>query len=250
MNLSGQRVLITGAGSTNGIGFTSAKYLQGLGARVAITGQSDRVLRRGEELGCPAFTADLTNSSQADQLVADVIKEFGGLDVLVNNAGMTGATDPAEGGPLTELTDSQWHNAIERNLSSAAFLTRAALPHLRQSSNGRVIVISSTTGPVQAMRGEIGYASAKAGLLGFVRALALDEGAHAITVNAIAPGWIATESQTSAEAEQGKRTPLHRSGRPEEIASAVAWLASPDSGFITGQIIIIDGGNSIAEERL
>jgi 3-oxoacyl-[acyl-carrier protein] reductase len=250
MNLTGQRVLISGAGSASGIGFTSARYLQELGARVAITGQSDRVLDRGTELQCPAFTADLTDSRQADKLIDDVVEQLGGLDVLVNNAGMTGVADPAAGGALEELSDSQWRHIIDRNLSSAAFLTRAALPHLRQSGQGRVIVIASTTGPLQAMRGEIGYASAKAGLVGFVRALALDEAAEAITVNAIAPGWISTESQTAAEADQGNATPMGRSGRPEEIASAIAWLASPESGYITGQVIVIDGGNSIAEERL
>jgi 3-oxoacyl-[acyl-carrier protein] reductase len=110
-------------------------------------------------------------------------------------------------------------------------------------------MISSVTGPVMAMRAEPAYAAAKAGLIGLVRALAVDHAAQGITVNAVAPGWIATGSQLPDEIVQGNHTPIGRSAQPDEVASAVAWLASPGASYVTGQTIVIDGGNSIAEQR-
>jgi 3-oxoacyl-[acyl-carrier protein] reductase len=110
-------------------------------------------------------------------------------------------------------------------------------------------MVTSVTGPVMAMKNEVSYAAAKAGLTGLMKALALDEAPHGITVNAVAPGWIATGSQTTLEKQEGTHTPMGRSGTPEEIATALAWLASPGASYITGQTLVIDGGNSIAEER-
>lgn len=243
------RALVTGAGSAHGIGIATATMLRSHGAEVFLTGASDRVLDRGRELQMPAAVADLTDSGQAEDVVARAANAWGGLDIVVNNAGMTSVRDPAPGGSLDTLDDATWHHALARNLDTAAFVTRAALPWLRTSGQGRVIVIASTTGPLQAMRGDIAYATAKAALTGFVRGLALDEAGKAITVNAIAPGWIATHSQTDHEAAQGRATPIGRSGYPEEIAAAALWLASREAGFVTGQVIVIDGGNSIAEER-
>lgn len=249
MDLAGLRALITGAGSAHGIGFAIARTLKVHGASLVITGASDRVLERGRELDVHAIVADLTDSAAADRVVAEAAAHLGGLDILVNNAGMTSVHDPAHGGRLNDLDDAAWQHALARNIDTTAFVTRAALACLRTSRSPRVIVVASSTGPLQAMKGDIAYATAKAGLVGFVRALALDEAQHGITVNAIAPGWIATESQTDHEARQGRATPIGRSGRPEEIASAALWLASPDAGFITGQMLVVDGGNSIAEER-
>jgi len=109
-------------------------------------------------------------------------------------------------------------------------------------------VISSVTGPQMAMRNQPVYATAKAALVGLIRSLAIDEAQYGITANAILPGWIATDTQNKFESAQGMRTPLGRSGKPEEIASLVNWLASTSSGYMTGQALIVDGGNSISEE--
>jgi 3-oxoacyl-[acyl-carrier protein] reductase len=110
-------------------------------------------------------------------------------------------------------------------------------------------MVSSVTGPVMAMTGDIAYATAKAGLIGLTRALAVDHAAHGITVNAVAPGWIATGSQTQDEHGQGQHTPIGRSGTPIEVATAIVALASPGASYITGQCLTVDGGNSIAEQR-
>lgn len=250
------RALVTGAGSAGGIGFTTALTLARNGYTVMLTGESERVMVRAlelEQLGfqsCAIF-GDLTDPHFAKRLIDSAVDFLGGIDVLVNNAGMTSLSNPAgkESVSLEEMDIESWRASIARNLDSLFYLTKEALPHIRNSDDGRIINIASVTGPVMAMRSEIGYASAKAAVTGFTRALALDEAGRGITVNAIAPGWIATDSQSDHEREQGLKVPMRRSGRPEEIASAICWLASKEAGYITGQTIVIDGGNSIAEER-
>ena len=257
-DLSGKAALITGAGAPNGIGFASAKMLAELGAKVFLTGASERVLDRANELiatGHSAFaaTADLTKVEQVQSLMAQVSDSLGALDILVNNAGMTSVAAPmedtGENASLAQLTDAAWEASFARNVTTAFNVTRLAIPHLRQSTSPRIIMIASVTGPVMAMKHDAAYAMSKAALVGLTRATALDEAPLGITVNAIAPGWIATESQTENEVAQGTRTPLGRSANAREIASGVAWLASPLASYITGQVIVIDGGNSIAEER-
>jgi 3-oxoacyl-[acyl-carrier protein] reductase len=114
---------------------------------------------------------------------------------------------------------------------------------------GRIVNVASTTGPVNAMPYEAAYAAAKAGLVGLTRAVAVEVAAHGVTCNAVAPGWIATGSQTTSEAEHGRHTPVGRSGTADEVAAVVAFLAGPDAGYVTGACVVVDGGNSVLEAR-
>ncbi|UER54490.1 SDR family oxidoreductase [Kineosporiaceae bacterium SCSIO 59966] len=248
--------LVTGAGSPTGIGVACARALAETGAAVVLAATTDRVHDRVAELtaaGWPAagVVGDLTDERVAEAVVAQARQQWGRLDVVVNNAGMVSASDPDyQSGTLDRVPVSTWHASLRRNLDTAFLVTRAALPALRAADSGRVVMVASVTGAVMAMRGEVPYAAAKAGLVGLTRALAVDLAADGITVNAVAPGWIATGSQTAAEALEGRSTPLGRSGTPQEVASAVCWLASPGAGYVTGQLLVVDGGASVAEERV
>lgn len=251
-------ILITGAGAPNGIGLATAELFAQAGDKVFLTGHSDRVLDRAKELSAKfpkshvtALSGDLTDPHFSKQLIEELKIHHRTLDVLINNAGMTSQSQSAteESAGISDISHAAWHASIARNLDSLFYLTKEALPLLRESAVGRIINVTSVTGPVMAMRNEVAYAAAKAAVTGFTRSLALDEAARGITVNAIAPGWIATDSQTDHERTQGLATPMQRSGRPEEIASAIFWLASEGAGYMTGQTLVIDGGNSIAEER-
>lgn len=250
-DLTGRRFLITGTGSEQGIGFAAARALKELGASVFLTSLSPRVFERAQELNSFGATADLANPREVTALVSAVVEKLGGLDGIVNNAGMTSVVDKAKGefGSIDTISLQIWRKSFARNVESAFLVTQAALPYLRKQSGGRIVMISSTTGTVNATHNDVAYAASKASLVGMVRALAIDEAANGITVNAVAPGWIDTESQTESEARHGLATPMGRSGTPREVASAIAWLCSPGASYITGQLIVVDGGNSIPEER-
>ena len=196
------------------------------------------------------MVGDLTREEDASSLVAQAYAAHGRLDILVANAGMVSALDGDYlAGSIDETDPQRWRASLARNLDAAYLTCRAALPHLRASGAGRIILVSSVTGAAMAMRGEVAYAAAKAALVGLARALSVDEARHGVTVNVVAPGWIATGSQTPGEVTEGELVPAGRSGTADEIAAAIAFLASPGAAYITGQVLLVDGGNSIAEER-
>ncbi len=254
-DLAGRVAIVSGAGSPAGIGFAAARLLGRMGAAVALGGTSARVLDRAAELRSEGIRAlgvvgDLTAAGSAEQLLGAAESEWGGVDVLVNNAGMVSVADPAtQSGTVTEITQALWTSSLRRNLDTAFLLTRAAVPRMVERGWGRVVMVASVTGPVMAMRGDVAYAAAKAGMVGLCRALAVDLAPAGITVNTVAPGWIATDSQTEPERAQGMSVPAGRSGTADEVAAAIAWFAAPGASYVTGQVLVVDGGNAVAEER-
>jgi 3-oxoacyl-[acyl-carrier protein] reductase len=256
LDLTGRAALVTGAGSETGIGFAAARSLAELGASVTLAATTDRAQARAEELAVQGYAAhaaiaDLTDAQQAARLVDATRARWGRLDIVVNNAGMTSIAVPGsgEGGDALSLDADAWHASLARNLDSAFYVSRAAIPAMREQSWGRIVMVASVTGPIMAMRGEAAYAAAKAGMVGLARSLAVDFASDGITVNAVAPGWIATGSQTEDEADHGLHTPMGRSATPGEVGAAIAWLCTPGAAYTTGQCLVVDGGNSIAEER-
>ena len=233
-DFSGQVAIITGAGSPTGIGYGTAQMLGALGAMVILGATTDRVEHRARELrdaGVEAMgvVGDLTQEADALAL-ADAAKRSGGrIDVLVNNAGMISVAAPTfEGGTITQMTGPTWRQGLSRNLDPGYLVSQAAVPVMLDQGYGRIVMVASVTGPIMAMTADIAYATAKAGLVGLTRALAVDLAASGITVNAVAPGWIATASQTHAERREGMYTPIGRSGTPQEVAAAVVALAAPE----------------------
>jgi 3-oxoacyl-[acyl-carrier protein] reductase len=242
--------IVTGAGAPDGIGMACARALAAEGARVVLGATTDRVHERAAELGDDAVgvVANLTIDGAADLLVEAAVARWGRVDVLVNNAGMTsvGAGTDVEC-DVEHLSLRDWDDAIARNLSTAFLMSRAVIPAMRAAGYGRIVTVSSTTGPVNAMPGQSSYAASKAALVGFSRALALEVVAAGVTVNVVAPGYVVTGSQLGFEALAAAASPIGRSGTPDEVAAAVAFLAHESASFVTGATLVVDGGHSVPE---
>jgi 3-oxoacyl-[acyl-carrier protein] reductase len=247
--------LVTGAGSATGIGFAVARALGRDGLAVGVCSTTDRIHDRVRELAAEGveaagFVGDLTDAATVRSIVEAASSGLGDIDVLVNNAGMvTVDMDTDEEPMFVDLDEETWARSLAMNLTTAYSVSRAVLPRMLTRGWGRVVMVSSVTGPLVTNPGSAGYSAAKAGMDGLMRAIAIEAARSGVTVNSVAPGWIATGSQTPEEAIAGRNTPVGRSGTPEEIASVVAFLASEGASYLTGQSIAVDGGNTIQEYK-
>jgi 3-oxoacyl-[acyl-carrier protein] reductase len=240
IDLSGKNVLVTG--STRGIGRAIAETLAKAGARVAVVG---RDLQKAQEAaaavgnGSMGFACDVTETAAVAKLVADVETAFGSIDILVNNAGIT------RDNLVMRLKDDDWDAVINANLRGAFAAIRAVSRGMMKRRSGRIINISSIIGII-GNKGQANYAASKAGLIALTKSVAKELGSRNILVNAVAPGFIETEMTAAMTPEAreglGKQIALERLGKPQDVAAAVAFLASDLSSYITGQVLVVDGG--------
>ena len=240
IDLSGKNVLVTG--STRGIGRAIAETMAKAGARVAVVG---RDLEKAQEAatavgnGAQGFACDVTDTAAIAKLVADVEAAFGSIDVLVNNAGIT------RDNLVMRLKDDDWDAVINANLRGAFAAIRAVSRGMMKRRSGRIINISSIIGII-GNKGQANYAASKAGLIALTKSVAKELGSRNILVNAVAPGFIETEMTAAMAPEAreglGKQIALERLGTPQDVAATVAFLASDLSSYITGQVLVVDGG--------
>jgi 3-oxoacyl-[acyl-carrier protein] reductase len=251
-DFTGRVALVTGCGSESGIGHACARLLARLGAVVAETATTDRVDARAEELrgagaAATAHVADLTVRAQAFALVEAVEREHGRLDVLVNAAGIAQTGIPAPDAAFADLTEADWRRELDVNLMTAVHTTQAALPGMVRRGHGRVVMISSVTGPFVMAPRQAGYGASKGAMDGVMRSIALDYGRRGVTANSVAPGWIDTASSLDDELVAARSTPVGRAGTAAEAAAVAIFLASDEAAYVTGQTFVVDGGNIIQE---
>lgn len=242
--LEGKVALVTGG--TRGIGRAIVLKLASAGASIAFTGQRESdALRQTESdvlnLGvkCKAYISNASDYSLTQELVSEVHKEFGKIDILVNNAGITKDT------LLMRMSEEQWDDVINVNLKSTFNFTKALVPIMARQRQGSIVNISSIVG-LNGNPGQANYSASKAGIIGLTKSVAKEMGARNIRVNAVAPGFIATEMTDAlpqeVKDEYAKRISLRRLGQGEDIANVVLFLASDLAGYVTGEVITADGG--------
>ena len=240
IDLTGKVALVTG--STRGIGRAIAETLSEAGARIAVVGRDPaRAAEIAAALGgeSQGFGADVGDPASVTSLVESVEQAFGQIDILVNNAGLT------RDNILFRIKDDDWNTVLDANLRGAFVAIRAASRGMMKRRWGRIINIASIVG-LTGNKGQANYAASKAGLIGLTKSVAKELGSRNILVNAIAPGFIETDMTSAmtpeARAALSGQIPLNRLGRPQDVASAVAFLASEHAAYITGQVLVVDGG--------
>ena len=244
--MAGQVALVTGA--SRGIGAAIAQALAARGMKVVGTATTAEGAEKisaalAAHPGCRGAALDVNDASAAEALIDAIVKEYGALHVLVNNAGITRDT------LAMRLKDEDWDAVLDTNLKAVFRLSRAVMRPMMKQRYGRIVSITSVVG-ASGNPGQANYAAAKAGVAGMTRALARELGSRGITVNCVAPGFIATDMTAAlGEAQQqalAAQIPLGRLGQPADIAAAVAYLASPEAGYVTGQELHVNGGMFMA----
>ncbi|MCG8450222.1 MAG: 3-oxoacyl-[acyl-carrier-protein] reductase [Pirellulales bacterium] len=243
VDLSGQVAVVTGA--SRGIGKAIALTLGAAGAKVACIARNEEKLKETADAitaaggAAAVFACDVTDSAAAQSVIDSVVEQWEQLDILVNNAGITRDT------LIPRMSDEEWDDVIATNLRSVFLFTRAGIQAMMRKRYGRIINISSVSG-IMGNPGQANYSASKAGIIGMTQTVAREIAGRKVTVNAICPGFVATEMTDAlgpaVQDEVKKRVPAKRLGEAEEIADAVLYLASESGSYITGQVLTVDGG--------
>ncbi len=240
ISLAGKTAFVTG--STRGIGLAIARALHAAGARVAVVGRAlERAQAVAGELGegAAGVGCDVTSAGEVQAAVAAAEQALGPIDILVNNAGLT------RDNILLRLTDEDWDAVLDANLKGAFHTTRAVIKGMMKRRAGRIVNITSVVG-LTGNKGQANYAASKAGLIGFTKSVAREYASRGVLANCVAPGFIATD-MTAALPDDARATLLQdialgRLGQPDDVAGAVLFLASDLAGYVTGQVLVVDGG--------
>jgi 3-oxoacyl-[acyl-carrier protein] reductase len=248
--LKGKICIVTGVSEKKGIGYGTAKVFAREGATVICVVRRSLVYERVKELtndgyDAVGYVADLSKEKEVDIMVSDVMDKYGKVDVLVNVAG--GGVEGVRGN-IVDVSEEGWDRVMASNMKTCLFCTRAVLPGMMKRKKGKIVNVSSVTGPFVSMPGSAAYSASKGAVSGFTRALALDVAEYGITVNSICPGWIDSGAVRDPESLKGT-IPMKRLGSSEEVGYLALFLATKDSDYITGQDIVIDGGNIIQERK-
>jgi 3-oxoacyl-[acyl-carrier protein] reductase len=248
--LEGMVCIVTGVATPKGIGYGTAKVFAKEGAKVICVVRRPIVHERVKELTDEGYDAvgyvvDLTKKKEVSSMIDDILSKYEKIDVLVNVAG------GGEGvhGNIVNITEDEWDKVMAANMKTCLLCTKSVLPFMMERGWGKIVNISSVTGPIVSMRGSTAYSASKGAVSAFTRALALDIAEHGITVNSICPGWIDSGVVKNIEKLRAS-IPMKRLGNSEEVGYLALFLATKESDYITGQDFVIDGGNIIQERKI